>query len=208
MISLLENIDYVSIPFWIGLIILVVTLLHASLALIFTLRRHRRNRLAQELEIESLKETIKTKAAQRQSQAHRLENLWSGFRKFRIDRKEPEGGNICSFYLVPHDGKPMPDFNPGQYLTFRLKISGQNNSIVRCYSLSDSPQKSDQYYRVSIKKIGPPRDQPDAPAGLSSSFFHDQLEVGDIVDAKVPSGNFYMDMTESKPVVLIGVGWE
>ena len=47
---------------------------------------------------------------------------WSGFRKFEVARKEPEGGGICSFYLRPHDNRNLPPFEPGQYLTFRLGI--------------------------------------------------------------------------------------
>jgi ferredoxin-NADP reductase len=59
---------------------------------------------------------------------------------------------------------------------------------------------------VSIKKQVPPRDKPEAPPGLSSSFFHDQLDEGDIVDVKAPGGHFFLDLTKSNPVVLIGGG--
>jgi nitric oxide dioxygenase len=40
---------------------------------------------------------------------------WEGFKKFRIIRKEKESSNITSFYLVPSDGTPLPEFKPGQY---------------------------------------------------------------------------------------------
>lgn len=129
---------------------------------------------------------------------------WSGFRKFEIARKVPEGGGICSFYLRPHDGKPLPAFDPGQYLTFRLDIPGQPKQVMRCYSLSDSPKPD--YYRVSIKAVPPPRDQPDIPPGLSSNFFHDQLNEGDILDVKAPGGHFFLDTSKHTPVVLIGGG--
>ena len=129
---------------------------------------------------------------------------WSGFRKFVIARKVPEGGGICSFYLQPHDGKPLPAFDPGQYLTFRLDIPGQPKQVMRCYSLSDSPKPD--YYRVSIKAVPPPRDKPDVPAGLSSNFFHDQLNEGDILDVKAPGGHFFLDTAKHTPVVLIGGG--
>jgi len=130
---------------------------------------------------------------------------WNGFRKFEIARKFQEGGGICSFYLVPHDKKALPSFHPGQYLTFQLSIPGQPKPVIRCYSLSDGPYAKD-YYRVSIKKLGPPPKNPDAPPGLSSNFFHDQLEEGDILDVKAPSGHFYLDQTKETPVVLIGGG--
>ncbi|MEX2649486.1 MAG: 2Fe-2S iron-sulfur cluster-binding protein, partial [Alphaproteobacteria bacterium] len=44
------------------------------------------------------------------------------------------------------------------------------------------------------------------PPGLSSSFFHDQLDEGDILDVKAPGGHFFLDTTKSNPVVLIGGG--
>jgi ferredoxin-NADP reductase len=130
---------------------------------------------------------------------------WSGFRKFRIEGKVLEAEHCCSFYLAPHDGRPLPPYLPGQYLTFRLQVPGQPREITRCYSLSDSPDHSD-YYRVTIKRIPPPGNVPDAPPGLVSSHFHDRLQVGDIVDAKAPSGHFHLDVNSRTPVVLVGGG--
>lgn len=130
---------------------------------------------------------------------------WSGFRKFRVDGKVLEAESICSFYLAPHDGRPLPPFLPGQYLTFKLQIPGQSREVTRCYSLSDSPDHSD-YYRVTIKRIPPPPKQPDLPSGVGSSHFHDRLQVGDIIDVKAPSGNFHLDVESRTPVVLIGGG--
>jgi ferredoxin-NADP reductase len=130
---------------------------------------------------------------------------WNGFRKFNISRKAPEGGGICSFYFSPHDGKPLPPFKPGQYLTFGLDIAGQKKQVIRCYSLSDSPHHPD-YYRCSIKAVPAPRDMPDVAPGLSSNHFHDSVNEGDILDIKAPGGHFFMDTTKQSPVVLIGGG--
>ena len=141
----------------------------------------------------------------RRFERDREELSWNGYRKFEVERKEMEGGGICSFYLVPHDRKPLPPFEPGQYLTFNLNIPGQPKAVIRCYSLSDSPNHPD-YYRVTIKALPPPRDKPDAPPGLSSNFFHSNLNVGDIVDVKAPSGKFFLDRSHHTPVVLIGGG--
>jgi ferredoxin-NADP reductase len=130
---------------------------------------------------------------------------WSGFRKFRVDGKVLEAESCCSFYLAPHDGRPLPAYLPGQYLTFRLQIPGQTREVTRCYSLSDSPDHTD-YYRVTIKRIPPPPGAPDAPPGLVSSHFHDRLQVGDILDVKAPSGHFHLDVNSRTPVVLVGGG--
>ena len=139
------------------------------------------------------------------SERDRVELSWNGFRKFEIHRIVSEAKDINSFYLAPHDGRPLPPFLPGQYLTFQLKIPDLGKPIVRCYSLSDSPNHPD-YYRVSIKKVPPPRDAPEAPPGVSSSFFHEHLNVGDILDVKAPSGHFHLHTAKDNPIVLIGGG--
>jgi uncharacterized protein len=135
---------------------------------------------------------------------------WEGFREFRVERRVDEDGNrsICSFYLVPIDGQALPGFRPGQFLTFRLQIEDpvthQPKTVVRCYSLSDCPRP--EYYRVSIKRVPAPSDQPELPPGLSSNFFHDHVQEGTILQVKMPSGHFYLMEDKPLPVVLIGGG--
>ena len=142
--------------------------------------------------------------ARSRAEQERSELSWNGFRKFEVAEKHEEVPGVCSFYLRPHDKRPLPPFLPGQYLTFKLDIPGQQKDTIRCYSLSDAPNPD--YFRVTIKKVPPPRNEPDAPWGLSSSFFHEQLEEGDILDVKAPSGKFYLDTATQTPVVLIGGG--
>ncbi|HEV2047079.1 MAG TPA: 2Fe-2S iron-sulfur cluster-binding protein [Chthoniobacterales bacterium] len=129
---------------------------------------------------------------------------WNGIRKFSIRKKVMETEDISSFYLEPHDRKPLPSFLPGQYLTFELRIPGQKNKTVRCYSLSDGPRTD--FYRVSIKRLGAPPDKEGVQPGLVSNYFHTHLKEGDIVDVKAPGGHFSLDPTETGGVVLISGG--
>jgi len=135
---------------------------------------------------------------------------WEGFREFWVQRRKIEDGNgsICSFYLAPIDGHPLPAFRPGQFLTFRLPIEDpvtrQTKTVVRCYSLSDRPRPD--YYRVSIKRVPAPADHPEVPPGTSSNFFHDQVREGSTLLVKAPSGHFHLMEDEPLPVVLIGGG--
>lgn len=138
----------------------------------------------------------------------RTELTWSGKRKFRVVQRriENQAGDICSFYLAPHDGGALPPFLPGQFLTFELKVPDQAAPVVRCYSLSDSPMARDRY-RVTIKRLGPPPKAPDGtPGGLSSSFFHDNVREGDVLDVLAPNGGFCLDTHSDRPVVLIAGG--
>ena len=47
---------------------------------------------------------------------------WNGFRKFTVTKKVMESDDTFSFYLEPHDGKRLPPFKPGQYLTFQFHL--------------------------------------------------------------------------------------
>lgn len=127
---------------------------------------------------------------------------WTGFRPFRVERRQIEDAarSICSFYLVPTDGQPLPAFLPGQFLTFRLDLPAEQ--IVRCYSLSDAPRPD--HYRVSIKRVPAPAGS-DLPPGRSSNHFHDHVAVGDTLQVRAPGGHFHIDKSDA-PVVLIGGG--
>lgn len=132
---------------------------------------------------------------------------WLGYRTFRVDHKVIEDANrsICSFYLVPEDGQPLPAFLPGQFLTFRLDIptaTGANESAIRCYSLSDAPRPD--AYRISVKRMLPLPGSGVAP-GLVSNYFHDHVTVGSVISVRAPSGHFHIDDTNN-PIVLIGGG--
>ena len=109
---------------------------------------------------------------------------WNGFRKFVVSRKVTEGAQVSSLYLTPHDGKPLPAFRPGQYLTFRLPGARPGSQLIRCYSLSDHPHQP--HYRVTIKRAGATGGA--TTAGVCSTILHDQVREGDILDLRAPLG--------------------
>ena len=132
---------------------------------------------------------------------------WQGFRPFRVERKvfEDAQQSVCSFYLVPDDGQPLPAFLPGQFLTFRFDVptaDGATEQLIRCYSLSDAPRP--EAYRISVKRVPSPAGSGFAP-GRASSFLHDQVEVGSRLQVRPPGGHFHIDRGDA-PVVLIGGG--
>jgi len=189
----------------VGVVFVAAALVQIVLMLFSNFRRVAFQRAEEHLSLDLLHYRVSAALAQSLEERDRAELSWNGFRKFEIQQKIPEGGGVHSFVLVPHDGKPLPPFLPGQYLTFQLRIPDEPKPVIRCYSLSDSPNHPD-YYRVSIKKVPPPPDKPDAPSGLSSTFFNDVLNEGAILDVKAPSGHFFMERNKTTPVVLIGGG--
>ena len=74
------------------------------------------------------------------------------------------------------------DFTPGQYLTFRKTLRGQE--IRRSYSICSS--KKDKFLQVAIKRV---------EGGIFSNWANTELKPGDILQSMVPMGNFY-----SKPI--------
>lgn len=128
---------------------------------------------------------------------------WNGYRRFVIDRKEPESEIVTSFYLKPADDQPLPKYLPGQYITVRLDHPTTPTS-PRNYSLSDRP--GNDYFRISVKRE--PALADGAPNGLISNYLHDGLDVGDSLDVGPPCGEFTIDpaATNGRPIAFLAGG--
>jgi ferredoxin-NADP reductase len=188
-----------------ALIIASGLVLQAGRSMVASMRRRKMIGKEEALALRSFRDATQDLLTRAQTERVPEEASWGGFRKFYIHKRVDEADGITSFYLRPYDGKPVPRYLPGQHLTFRLQIPGNPKPVVRCYSLSDAPVHNNQY-RVSIKRLGAPPGSEGIPEGLGSCFFHDSLEVDRIVDVKAPNGNFYLDMTDKRPAVLIAGG--
>ena len=196
------------------LALIIVALLLLQLAIVALVGLYRRKRQYRSLDANRNKSQALSVSGESVPSAsngqHAQAAAWMGFKEFRVSRRvvEDRHGSICSFYLVPVDGQPLPDFKPGQFLTFKLTaqdpVSRQPKTLVRCYSLSDRPRPD--YYRVSIKRVPAPTDQPNIPPGISSNYFHDHVHEGSILEVKAPSGHFHLMEDEPLPIVLIGGG--
>ena len=134
---------------------------------------------------------------------------WVGWRKFRIARKVTESSNIASFYLVPSDGRPLPRFKPGQYVSLQLHVPQLGYLQSRQYSMSEAPRGSGDvdHYRISVKRDD--GDKPGVP-GIISNMLHNDYKEGDEVELSHPQGEFFVDphdtSKEGVPLVLISVG--
>ena len=125
------------------------------------------------------------------------------YRKLVVKSVVPEGEAAKSFYLAPADGGPLDHYFPGQHLPLRLSIPHQERPVFRCYTISNY---GDGFYRLTIKKELAPPDKPGAAPGLSSSYFHDTVRPTDTLEAKPPSGNFWLDLSRDHPIVMLAGG--
>ncbi|MGF0240137.1 pyridoxamine 5'-phosphate oxidase family protein [Rhodococcus sp. IEGM1300] len=121
-------------------------------------------------------------------QAQALGDRW---RPLRVARIEAQSRSIRSIYLEPVEGAGLPVFQAGQHLPLCFNIDGERH--IRTYSLSSAP--SDDFFRISVKR-----------EGVVSSHLHEQLRVGDIVQARAPQGHFTVAPHERRPLVLLAAG--
>jgi ferredoxin-NADP reductase len=128
-------------------------------------------------------------------------SAWQGYRPFVVARRVRESDTISSFYLVPEDGQPLPPFEPGQYLVFRLEVPGHPEPVFRSYTLSDKPNPA--HYRVTVKRE-PGTDT--SPPGVSSGYFHDHVHSGTRLWVGAPRGEFCLDPEGRGPVALVSAG--
>lgn len=122
--------------------------------------------------------------------ADALRDAW---RLLRVTRIVEESQSIRSFYFEPTDGAGLPPFEAGQHLPVRFALTGHDTHMIRTYSLSSAP--SDSFFRISVKRDG-----------AVSANLHDNVEVGDLVEARAPQGHFTVDPREDRPLVLLAAG--
>jgi ferredoxin-NADP reductase/MOSC domain-containing protein YiiM/ferredoxin len=119
---------------------------------------------------------------------------WPGLRPMRVVAIDRESTAVISVRLAPIDGQPVAAPQAGQFLTVRVQPGPGPTPLLRTYSLSGLP--SDREYRISIKREA---------LGTVSRYLHDQLHVGDVIEAGAPRGSFVL-RPEQRPVALISAG--
>ncbi|MEM7455148.1 MAG: 2Fe-2S iron-sulfur cluster-binding protein [Planctomycetota bacterium] len=190
----------------IGIALCAFALLQMGLWTTQSLRQMSNSRQQFELSRKAMREQIEQFASEIKAKHDPATQAatWNGYRPFRVQKLERETGLCTSVYLRPEDDKPIPGFKAGQHLTLKFDVPGFSTPVVRCYSLSDAPENG--YYRISVKKVLPPRDKPELPSGCVSTFINESLMAGDRILAKAPSGSFYLDESVNVPVVLLAGG--
>jgi len=136
------------------------------------------------------------------STAHNQEGRSPGFKRYRVVAKRPENRLITSLMLSPLDQADWRTFEPGQFLVF--KVPGPaGRPVPKQYSVSSSPRMKDAY-RITVKREAAPA--PGLPDGVGSCFLHDKVEVGSVLEAQGPRGDFTLDRSSNRPVVLLSGG--
>jgi nitric oxide dioxygenase len=121
-------------------------------------------------------------------------------RPMRVIEVKRESANVMSLRFVADDGKPLPDFKPGQYVSVAVDLPGGRRQL-RQYSLSDAPTGSSM--RISVKREDALAD---TPAGEVSNWLHANVAAGMVLQVSHPFGEFTPDAEGDGPIVLLSAG--
>lgn len=127
----------------------------------------------------------------------------AGFRPLKVVAKVRESRTITSFHLEAAEPGGWRPFEAGQFLVLRFAADNERGQVLRTYSVSCAPGHPGRY-RITVKRET--ASQPGAPDGIGSSRLHDHVEVGDVLMADGPRGDFVLDRVSPRPAVLLSGG--
>ncbi|MDX7990754.1 1,2-phenylacetyl-CoA epoxidase subunit PaaE [Xenorhabdus littoralis] len=118
-------------------------------------------------------------AISHQTRSHSLRTLRThSFHRLSIAAIERETPDAVTVTLhVPDELKSRFCYQPGQHLTLKARINGEE--LRRCYSICSSPL--DNVLQIGVKAIY---------QGRFSTFINRQLKVGDELEVMLPQGSF------------------
>jgi len=120
-------------------------------------------------------------------------------RQYRVVRRIEEAADVISLVLEPVDGSPLPAVAPGQYVSVFVDLPDGDRQ-PRQYTVSSTAVRT--RLQITVLRV---RGVNGAPDGRVSSYLHDHVKVGDVLDVSAPAGDFVLTPTES-PLLLASAG--
>lgn len=121
----------------------------------------------------------------------------SKFNKLRIASINRETADSVSVaFNIPEHLQSQYQYIPGQYLTLKLNINGEQ--VNRSYSFCSSPSWNEPM-TIAVKEVN---------GGKASTFINRNLKAGDEIEVMEPMGNFHSPLNASneKHYILFGGG--
>ncbi|EDP60499.1 hybrid-cluster NAD(P)-dependent oxidoreductase [Vibrio sp. AND4] len=107
--------------------------------------------------------------------------------------REEIARDFVTLWLEPREGQ-LPTYLPGQHLPIVVEVDGQ--TIGRRYTLSSSPSRPGRY-AISVKRVS---------GGRVSNALLDNLQIGDVLEAETPDGQFHLKAHAVQPLLLMSAG--
>ena len=120
-------------------------------------------------------------------------------RPYRLVRRIEETDDVVSLVLEPADGSPVPEIEPGQYVSLFVDLPGGDRQ-PRQYTVSSTAVGT--RLQVTVRKVHGTHGAPD---GRVSSFLHDEAAVGQVIDVSTPAGDLVVPSSNS-PLLLATAG--
>jgi nitric oxide dioxygenase len=120
-------------------------------------------------------------------------------RPYRVVRRIEEADDVISLVLEPTDGRALPAIAPGQYVSVFVDLLDGDRQ-PRQYTVSSTAVRT--RLQITVLRV---RGVSGAPDGRVSSYLHDHVKVGDVLDVSAPAGDFVLTPTES-PLLLASAG--
>ncbi|WP_459211435.1 2Fe-2S iron-sulfur cluster-binding protein [Aquimarina rhabdastrellae] len=102
-----------------------------------------------------------------------------------IDVVQETSESVVIAFDVPYELYETFDYKPGQYVTLKFNINGEE--VRRSYSLCSSPVLEEPL-RIGVKRV---KD------GLVSNYINDNIRPGDFIEVMPADGRFYADVKKS-----------
>lgn len=131
-----------------------------------------------------------------------IERWVKGDLTVRCSRVVEETQDVKTFRFVA-DPPVLFTYKPGQFVTLDLEIEGE--SVLRSYSISSTPSRP-HTLEITVKRVPPPPDAPEAPPGLVSNWLHDNIKAGSHLKLSGPFGKFTCFANPSQKLLLISAG--
>lgn len=122
------------------------------------------------------------------------------FHAYTVLSRHEEAVGITSFWLRPEGAVTA---RGGEHVIVEAHVGDGAGALRREYSVSGL---SDGALRLTVKREGAPKGQPDVPPGHVSGWLHDEVKPGDVLRASAPRGEFRLREGSDKPVLLFSCG--
>ena len=120
-------------------------------------------------------------------------------RAYRVVRRIEETQDVISLVLEPADDGPLPAIVPGQYVSVFVDLPDGRRQ-PRQYTVSSTA--SGTRLQITVSRV---RGAAGAPDGQVSSFLHDGVAIGDLLEVSAPAGDFVVDPLDV-PLLLATAG--
>lgn len=110
----------------------------------------------------------------------------------RVERRDQEAEDICSYELVSANGEALPAFTAGAHIDVHIKAG-----LVRQYSLCNSPAERHRYVIAVLR---------DAASRGGSQAMHDEIKPGMSLQISAPRNHFPLAEAPRSLLLAGGIG--